>query len=184
MSTASNEAPSGDHRTRRNPLNYLPQVATLVTMTATIIGLVFVFRPGCSPQDVGKATVSDIRVVQPVTFSRYLQRLKLQPGTLSRQLLRRSGVLIEFHYEITGFRGKKLPLRWELNDAATNALVDQDQAVTITPSTNAEGRKWFVWVPAPKTRRRYYVTVTIYQPDGAVPLQDFDAPAFRGLGSA
>ena len=36
----------------------------------------------------------------------------------------------------------------------------------------------------PKTRRSYYVTVTIYQPDGDVPLQDFDSPRFRGLGRA
>lgn len=184
MSTASNETPGDGRRTRRNPLNYLPQVGALVTITATIIGLVFVFRPGCTPQDVGKATVGEVRVVQPVTFSRYLQRLKLSPGTLSREQLRRRGVMIEFHYEINGFRGKKLPLRWELNDAATNDLVSQDQAVTITPSTNTEGRKWFVWVPAPKTGKKYYVTVTIYQPDGAVPLQDFDSPPFRGLGRA
>jgi hypothetical protein len=184
LNTASNETPGEGHRARRNPLNYLPQVGALVTITATIIGLVFVFRPGCTPQDVGKATIGEVRVVQPVTFRRYLQRLELPPGTLSREQLRRRGVLIEFHYEINGFRGKKLPLRWELNDATTNNLIGQDQAVTITPSTNAEGRKWFVWVPAPKTRRRYYVTVTIYQPDGTVPLQDFDSPKFRGLGGA
>ena len=184
MSTASKEKPGEDRRASRNPFHYLPQLGGIVTIAATIIGLVFVFRPGCAPQDVGKATVDDVRVVQPVTFGRYLQRLNLPPGTLSREQLRRRGVMIEFHYEINGFRGKKLPLRWELNDAATNDLVSQDQAVTITPSTNTEGRKWFVWVPAPKTGKKYYVTVTIYQPDGAVPLQDFDSPPFRGLGRA
>ncbi len=185
MSTASKETSGGEgRRASRNPFDYLPQIGGIVTIAATIIGLVFLFRPGCTPQDVGKATVDDVRVVQPVTFVRYLQRLKLPAGTLSREQLRRRGVMIEFHYDITGFRGKKLPLRWELNDAATNDLVSQDQAVTITPSTNAEGRKWFVWVPAPKTAKKYYVTVTIYQPDGDVPLQDFDSPRFRGLGRA
>ena len=184
MNKAATEKPDEGQRKSRNPLNYLPQVGALVTIAATIIGLVFVFKPGCTPQDVGKATVDDIRVVQPVTFRRYLQRLKLPAGTLSSEQLRRRGVMIEFHYEINGFRGKNLPLRWELNNAATNDLIEQDQAVTIRPSTNTEGRKWFVWVPSPKARNRYYVTVTIYQPDGTVPLQDFDSPKFRGLGGA
>jgi len=184
MSTASDEKPTERRRASRNPFDYLPQLGAIVTITATVIGLVFLFHPGCSPQDVGKATIDDVRVVQPVTFQRYLQRLELPPGSLSGQQLRRPGVMIEFHYEIDGFRGKKLPLRWELNDAATNDLVDQDQAVTIQPSTNAEGRKWFVWVPAPATGRKYYVTVTIYQPNGSVPLQDFDSPPFRGTGRA
>ncbi len=171
-------------RASRNPFDYLPQVGALVTIAATVIGLVFVFRPGCTPQDVGKATIGEVRVVRPVTFGRYLQHLELPAGSLSREQLRRRGVMIEFAYEINGFRGKKLPLRWELNEAVTNDLVGQDQAVTITPSTNAEGRKWFVWVPAPMTDKRYYVTVTIYQPGGTVPLQDFDSPPFRGLGRA
>ena len=119
------EGDSGEgRRASRNPFDYLPQIGGIVTIAATIIGLVFVFRPGCTPQDVGKATVDDVRVVQPVTFVRYLQRLKLPAGTLSREQLRRRGVMIEFHYDITGFRGKKLPLRWELNDAATNDLVE------------------------------------------------------------
>ena len=113
MSTTPKEGSGGERRrASRNPFDYLPQIGGIVTIAATIIGLVFVFRPGCTPQDVGKATVDDVRVVQPVTFVRYLQRLKLPAGTLSREQLRRRGVMIEFHYDITGFRGKKLPLRW------------------------------------------------------------------------
>ena len=38
----------------------------------------------------------------------------------------------------------------------------------------------------PKTRKRYYVTVSIYQPrkgEVDVPLEDFDTPTFRGLAA-
>ena len=174
---------------RRLRLPTLAQAATAVGLIGGIVGLVFVFRPGWkpdSPVDVGKADITEVRVRQPVTFGRYLQRLKLPPGTLSEQQLRRLGVLIAFEAQISGFKGKELPLRWELNNAATGELVAADQAVSIVPSTNDEGRTWFVWAPTPKTNRKYYVTVTIYQPpkgDVDVPLEDFDSPPFSGLGT-
>jgi len=167
----------------------LAQAGALVGLIAGIVSLVFVFFPGCRPQaspDTGKIEVSDILVRQPVTFGRYLKRLKLPPGTLSEEQLGRRGILIEFHLQIEGFKGKELPLRWELNDNDTNEPVDEDQAVTIEPSTNNEGRTWFVWAPAPETTREYYVTVTIYQPpkgDVDVPLKTFDSPKFTGLAA-
>ena len=174
---------------RRFRLPSLAQASTLVGVIAGVVGLVFVFFPGCRPlasPDVGKIEVSDIRVRQPVTFGRYLKRLKLPPGTLSEEHLRRPGVLIEFQAQIDGFKDKELPLRWELNDAATNDSVDEDQAVTIEPSTNSEGRTWFVWAPAPERTGKYYVTVTIYQPpkgDVDVPLEAFDSPEFTGVAA-
>jgi hypothetical protein len=165
----------------------LGQTAALVGVVGGIVGLVFVFRPGWKPQapvDVGKADVTNVRVRQPVTFERYPQHLKLPPGTVSKEQLARSGVLITFHVQISGFKGKELPLRWELNDKATGALVSENDAVSLVPSTNDEGRVWFVWVPSPKRARDYYVTVTIYQPPKGgvdVPLQDFDTDTFRGV---
>jgi hypothetical protein len=74
-------------------------------------------------------------------------------------------------------------------DATTNDRVGTDgdeggnDAVAITPSTNQESAKWFVWVPSPAAGTRYYVTVTIYQPrkgDVDVPLADFDTAEFEG----
>ena len=183
MSSTPEQAAEPPRRKRWNPLSGLPTVVALVTLVSTVIGLVFLFKPGCAPQDVGTADISDIRVTKPVTFGRYLQKLELPPGTMSRGMLRRVGAMVSFNYQIKGFAGKSLPLRWELSDSATNALVDQDQAVTIKPSTNDEGRSWYVWVPVPQTKRKYYVTVTIYQPDGKVPLRNFDSPSFRGLST-
>jgi hypothetical protein len=172
-------------RKKRNLLGYVGQLAAAATLVSTLVGLVFVFRPGCRPQDIGKAMISDIHVPRPMTFGRYLEEQNLSGGTMSREQLRHAGVIVTFHYEITGFRGKRLPLRWELNEDATGRLVDQDQALSIIPSTNDEGRDWNVWVPVPRTRRRYYISVTIYQPQKQlVPLKHFDTPAFRGVGAA
>ena len=168
---------------KRSVFALVGQAGALVALIGGIVTLVFVFKPGWKPKevDVGTATITDVRVLQPVTFKRYLQEQELSTGTLARQQLLKPGVMVAFHYELDGFRGRSIPLRWELNNAKTNELVDQDQAVTITPSTNAEGRDWYVWVPRPTAQRRYYITVTLYQPQKQrVPLKRFDTPPFAG----
>lgn len=181
MSTAAGEAP----RRRRLRRPSLAQTSALIAAIGGITTLVFVFKPGWKPQDVSKATISDTRVVRPVTFRRYLlrQHFAIPPG-LTRRFLARRGVMIPFHYEINGLSGKKLLLRWELSDAASNELLaSEDSAYRLVPSTNDDAGDWSVWVPVPKTKRLYYVTVTIYQPKGPpYELKHFDSPTFRGLG--
>lgn len=196
MSEAANAAPRPTRkRTRRRPrpqtkrdwfalVGKLTAIVGLITGVAT---LVFLFFPGLKPthNDIGTAEISSINVQQPVTFRRFLQEVEKPTGSISRQYLDRPGLLVSFHYQLDGFRGKKIPLRWELNDATTNDLVDQDQAVSIQPSTNSEGRDWYVWVPRPDKRRHYYITVTLYQPEKAlVPLKHFDTKPFTGGGPA
>jgi hypothetical protein len=189
MSAPADTPEAGASRRRWLRVPSLGQSAALVGLVGGVVGLLFVFKPGwkpAPPADVGTVDISAVRVREPVTFKRYLQRLQLPRQGLSQTQLRQLGALIEFHLHVQGFRGKELPLRWELNDAATDDLVAENESVSIKPSTNDEGRKWFVWVPTPKTKRTYYVTVTLYQPrKGAVdvPLQDFDSPQFRGLAT-
>jgi hypothetical protein len=186
---ARRRAPAGrrrrpPRREKRNLLGYVGQLAGAATLVSTVVALVFVFRPGCKPQDVGKAAISDIRV-HHITFGHYLEKKELPTGNLSPAQLRRPGVMVTFHSEITGLSGKHLPLRWELDEAATSAIIRQDKAVTIVPSTNDEGRDWDVWVPVPKTRRVYYIVVTIYQPQKQpVPLKQFETPEFHGIEAA
>lgn len=174
---------------KRNPLVYVGQAAGVVALIASVVGLLFVFKPGWKPEpppDVGTLKIVDSSVRQPVTFGRYLERVRLPPMDMTKAFLQRRGLLIEFDYEAEGFRGKRLPIQWELVDAKTNDRVVGDDAVAITPSTNHEAAKWFVWLSAPSAGRRYYVTVTIYQPrkgDVEVPLADFDTAEFDGTAA-
>ena len=188
MTTAARRAPkrrrSGRRRsvrrTTKELLAWIGQLAAAAALVSTLIGLVFVFRPGCKPQDVAKATISDVHV-RPMTFERYLALQGLARGNVSEAQLRRPGETVAFHYEITGLSGQHLPLRWVLSDNASSAPVAEYDGVTIVPSTNDDARDWYVWVPVPKTRRTYYVTVTIYQPQKQrVPLKHFDTPPFSG----
>jgi hypothetical protein len=191
MSTKAKEVTGRRRRrrrtTKRSPFVLVGQAGAVVGLITGLLSLVFIARPGCAPKappDTGTGQISDVRVVSPVTFKRFLQHMNVGTGTMSREQLRRVGVLVQFHYELKGFAAQKLPLRWELNDARSNDRVAEDSAITIRPSTNDEGRTWFMWVPTPKTRRTYYIVGTIYQPGGAVPVQDFRSPDFRGLGTS
>jgi hypothetical protein len=175
---------------KRNPLVYVGQAAGVVALVASVVGLIFVFKPGWKPEpppDVGTLKIVDSSIRQPVTFGRYLERVRLPPMDMTKEFLQRRGLLVDFDYEAEGFRGKRLPIQWELVDAKTNDRVVGDDAVAITPSTNMDAAKWFVWLPAPSAGRKYYVTVTIYQPrkgDVEVPLADFDTVEFEGTAPA
>jgi hypothetical protein len=146
--------------------------------------------------DVGKLTIRHDSIrASPASLGRFYQRVHLPPLDLGPALLRQRGVIVEFSFESTGFRGQTLKVRRELIDAATNDPVAEnpghafrysDDSVGIELSTNNEARKWFVWSPVPTTRGSYYVTVSIYQPrkgDVDVPLDDFDSPRFPGLAA-
>ena len=168
-------------QTRRDWFGLVGKVTALVGLVTGVATLLFLFFPGLKPVhvDVGTAAITDVQVRQPVTLRRYLQEMEIGEGSMSRTSLNRPGVLVSFHYQLEGFSGRKIPLRWELNNARTNDLVDEDQAVSIIPSTNSEGRDWYVWVPQPKPQGRYYITVTLYQPEKQlVPLKHFDTEPF------
>jgi hypothetical protein len=166
----------------------LGQASAVVGLIGGVVVLIFIFKPGWKPQapsNASKATITDKRVFQPVSFKRYLQRqqLPINPA-LTREYLNRPGVMVSFHYEIVGLRHKKLPLRWELSDVSTNDLVaSKNSAYTLVPANDDDAGDWSVWVPAPSKGRDYYVTVTIYQPQGPpYELKHFDSPTFPGLG--
>jgi hypothetical protein len=165
----------------------LAQVGTTIGVISGIVTLVFIFKPDWRPigsPDVGKLTISGVKVKTHITFRRYLQRVGSSEGTMAKAYLRQQGVLAEFRFDATGFRGKRLPIHWELVNAKTNEAVADDESVGITPSTNDEARQWFVWAPLPKTRKTYYLTITIYQPQKQrVPLHDFDTKSFKGLAT-
>ena len=112
-----------------------------------IVALVFIFKPGWKPQASPDVDEGDDQRHEgrPAV---HLQALPAAAATahLHEPLagyLARSGVMIPFHYEIIGLRGKKLPLRWELSDAETNDLIaSEDSAYRLTPSNNDEAADW------------------------------------------
>jgi len=182
---AADREAAPERRKLRRPS--VAQSSALVGLVGGVVALIFVLEPGWKPQapaNASNASISDTRVFQPVTFRRYLQRQQLPTRGLARAYLDRPGTMVTFHYEIVGLRHKRLRMRWELSDAATNDLVAaENSAYTLVPANDNDGGDWAMWVPSPRRGRTYYLTVTIYQPQGPpYELKHFDSPTFRGLG--
>ena len=179
---------TGEPKRKRSVLALVGQAGAIVSLVSGLVGLVFVFRPGCQPQpppDRASAAISDVSVEPGVRFGQYLQRLDYPAGTLSRSYLRRKGVLVQFHFKIDGFKGKALPLETQVIDDDTHDLVPggSTRGISITPGTNADEGDWFAWSPVPAKPHRYHLVVTIKQPDGNVDLRAFPTPRFKGLGT-
>jgi hypothetical protein len=176
--------PSGKRRLRKPTLT---EASVVVGLVAGIVALVFKFAPDWQPlpdPDEINAAISDIKPRHPVTFKRFLQRQQLPiPPDMTPGFLARRGVMVEFHYEIVGASGKRLRLTWELSDAKTNELVaGEPSAYALTPSKNDDAGDWAIWVPAPRAGRTYYVTVTIFKPQGPpYQLKHFDTDDFPGF---
>src|SRR5207248_4718441 len=126
----------------------------VVSLITGLVSLVFVFKPGCQPQsgpDNASATISDVSVERGITFGQYLQRMDYPAGTLSKTYLDRRGALVQFHFKISGFKGKTLPLETQLiNDDTHNLVGGTQKGISIKPGTNADEDDWFVWASVPK----------------------------------
>ena len=83
----------------------------------------------------------------------------------------RLGVLVSFDFRIQGYRGDRLPLRWQLLDTGTGDQVAQSRDVTIVPEADDDQGTWDVWVPVPRDAgRRFSVQVQLYNDQGDVPI--------------
>jgi hypothetical protein len=163
------EAPEPESEDEEESSPWRPTFAQTIAVIALVpafVGLAYTLWP--SSPDVAKGTISNLRVREPVTFERYLQLQQLPvPKGMPHAYLARRGAMATFDYELVGLSGEHLQLTWALSDAATNDLVaSEPSAFRLTPSNNDDAGAWAVWAPDPKRSGRYYLTVTIFKPQG------------------
>ena len=70
-----------------------------------------------APPAARSATLSNVTLDRSVAFGQYLDRIKLTRAPYTPATLSRRGAYVEFDYAIAGYKGKRLPLRWQLVDA-------------------------------------------------------------------
>jgi hypothetical protein len=106
-----------------------------------------------------------------ISFGQYLDRKELSRGSYGAAELGRRGVLVAFDFRIQGYKGERLPLRWQLLDTGTGDQVAQSRDVAIVPEADDDRGTWDVWVPVPRgADERFFVQVQLYNRDGDVPL--------------
>jgi hypothetical protein len=145
-------------------------VSTLLAFVGAFLGVLFLLWPSLAPEGppaTQSATLEKPTLDRMVTFGQYLDRIELSRAPFDRSRLARRGALVEFDFMITGYRGKHLPLRWQLIDAESGNQLDQSSDTFITADATTDRGTWHVWVRSPKRRfRRLFVEIQLYDHSG------------------
>jgi hypothetical protein len=92
-----------------------------VTVVSSVVGLVFLFLPQLKPEPPPperSAQLTERSFSRDLSFQQYLLRIDQPTASFSRERLEQRGAFVQFHFVVTGYEGKPLPLKWELFDAA------------------------------------------------------------------
>lgn len=173
--------------TRRKPsrLKALPGVARAVVaavgFAATVLGVIFVLWPSLKPQpppaDQG-ATLSNAQVEPGMTFGAYLDRIHQSRAPYDRATLTGRGAFVEFDFSVRGYKGKHLPLAWQLLDARSGVQLGQDRALRVTPRADRDAGVWNVWIPLQHRAPRMYVQIQLLKDDGRIAIGRVRTPPF------
>jgi hypothetical protein len=151
-------------------------IAAVVAFVGMLLGIVFVLWPSLKPEgrpEKRSATLTKLTLDPMVTFGQYLDRIEQSRAPYEPDQLALRGALIEFRFSITGYRDKRLPLRWQLIDAESGDQIDHSRDIIIVPTATTDEGTWDVWVPHPKhRRRRLFVEIQLYDrlSGGPVPI--------------
>jgi hypothetical protein len=159
----------GDRRQRTWPAARLAAAGALIA----VLGVFLMLWPSLEPNDppaTQAARLSNPTLDRDISFGQYLDRKALPRAPYQSAQLARRGAFVAFDFRIEGYRGKRLPLRWQLVDARTSDQLGQSRDVAITPDAVTDQGSWDVWVPLPAGHRRVFVQVQLYDDDGIVPV--------------
>jgi hypothetical protein len=157
-------------------------VAAAVSLVATVVALTFTLWPSLKPEGppaVKGGSISNVRVVAPISFRQYLLRAELPARGYGAAKLASRGAYVEYDLDMEGYKGAKLPLRLLLFRAKDNNLVSQSKDVLFKPLADRDHASWRDWVPV-RLRGSYYITLELYNPSGRVPIARKQSKVFRG----
>jgi hypothetical protein len=122
-------------------------ISAVVAFVGMLLGIIFVLWPSLTPHGppaTKSATLQKLTLDRNVTFGQYLDRIEHSQTPFEPNTLARRGALVEFEFIITGYRAKRLPLRWQLIDAETGDQIDCSRDILIAPSATTERGTWNV----------------------------------------
>jgi hypothetical protein len=165
-----------------------PVRAALATATALAVGLLLwlALQPnGDQAPATRQASLRNPTLERDISFGQYLDRKAIDHTSYQPAQLRRRGAFLTFDFRVEGYKGKRLPLRWQLLDARNGDQLEQSRDYAITPDANTDSGSWDVWVPVPQgAGRRLYVQVQLYNDRGVVPIARLRTSAFASPGSS
>jgi hypothetical protein len=142
----------------------LKLVATLVSVCTGVAALLFVLWPQLKPEEPsrqGTASLSQLRLEPNVTRAYYLARVHEPTTGYTKAQLADRGALLDVHIVVTGFKGERLPLRWQLYEASSGKKIDEERAIAITPDRTEVAGNHLFWVPLQHRRGNFFANVEL-----------------------
>ena len=159
------------------------RIGTLVGVLTGIVSLFVVLRGEFTsdPPPEKSVALSDL-ALERRTWGQYLDEKEAKRDPYSKPQLERRGMYVQFHVEVVGWQGERLPVRWQLLDG-DGEIVQQDKLIEIQPQVNKDTADLDFWVALPRRRGPFRIRVRLYEPDGIVPLRRLDSKPFPGLAA-
>lgn len=186
MSVEEEAVAQGERRSPRATLRgVVPRVARWTTgiigFVGALLGVVFVLFPALQPEPPAATKGAELSdpAREELSWGQYLDRKDLDRAPYDAPALRRRGIFVEFDFAIEGYKGKSLPLRWQLIDARQGDQLAKSRDEFIVPEASTDKGSWAVWVPVPRRRaQELYVQLQLYEDRGEVPIGRLRTPPF------
>jgi hypothetical protein len=161
-------------------------LAGLAGAVASILGLVFLLWPDAQPKPTpDDASVTFERVaVETLTRRQSLDRLGLPMTGFTEEQLAERGGFVTFDLQVTGYGGKRLPVRWLVLNRAGDTVGSQDRRIELRPDRDNQTLTHRFWAGVPPAEGPYRVVVEIFPPGtkpgdpGRAPLRSDETKPF------
>jgi hypothetical protein len=154
---------------------------------AAALAVVFLLLPQLKPDEPCKgqtldAQLTDVAVDRSVTYGGYLKLTRQSPAGYSQPRLQQVGKLISFQVTATGYKGKRLPVRWTTERATGEPVRDpalNDQlALEVKPEACTDSGSELAWARDPTQPGAYKVVLRLFDAKNQ-PLRKVQTGVFR-----
>ena len=155
----------------------------LTSLTGVVdwIGKRFDDPPAPPPERVDARINSVTRRDVRAPLGEYLRTANQSTNNLEAWELRQRGYVYNVRVTITGFLGRRLPLRWAMFDARGTRLsgpIYNQVAGDLKPRGGTHSSTSPIWIPYPEHSGRYFLRFTLEDGRGR-PVDEVDARSFQ-----
>jgi hypothetical protein len=150
-----------------------------LTTVGTVLSTLFLIRPNLVPTTENRVSINSLAIEPDVTLGQYMAHPTVVRGTPRTELanvvdynpdrLNRVGTVVHLQFEVGGYGGKQLSVRWTLFDATTGRRLGESEDLDPLPLQFEAAKRdvdigsWETWIDtAGHAGRQLFVRFEIY----------------------